>query len=51
MSGQKKNPPCATETCKEKIVIVAAERDLVSETIEEALVPRNGSKIALVKPT
>ena len=51
MREQKKNLSCATETCGEKIVIVAAERDIVAETIEEALVPRNGSKIALVKPT
>lgn len=51
MREQKKNQPYATETCREKIVIVAAERDIVAETIEEALVPRTGSKVALVKST
>jgi hypothetical protein len=51
MREQKKNPACATETYGEKIVVVAAERDIVSETIEEALVPRIGSKVALVKST
>jgi hypothetical protein len=51
MREQKKNQLYTTETCGEKIVIVAAERDIVSETIEEALVPRTRSKIALVKST
>ena len=51
MREQKKDTPCATETYGEKIVAVAAERDIVSETIEEALVPRTGSKVALVKST
>jgi hypothetical protein len=51
MREQKKNQSYAIETGREKIVIVAAERDVVSETIEEALVPRTGSKVALVKST
>lgn len=45
MREQKKKPSYATaEARKEKIVIVAAGMDLVAETIEEALVPRTGSK-------
>ena len=52
MREQKKNPSYATaEKCKERIVIVAAGMDIVAETIEEALVPRAGSKVALVKST
>jgi hypothetical protein len=38
MKQLKKRKACATEAIREKVLIRAAERDIVSEVVEEALI-------------
>jgi hypothetical protein len=43
MKEPRKNRSYITEILREKILIDAMERDIVSETVEEALAPRTPS--------
>jgi hypothetical protein len=44
MKKPKESKLCTAEVFREKILIRAAERDIVSEVVEEALIPRPKAK-------